>query len=303
MGRTYEKTWLLLDTNYLSHRAYYSTGGLAHGDIGTGVVFGVLRDVLWLQEYFDTRRPVFCFDLGVGLRQGVYEGYKGKRRKREAEADEDTLAGIYEFRQQVKQLRTDYLPAVGYRNIFAADGYEADDAIATTAKNLPETEEAIIISADHDLYQLLRPNVHIYHPQQKKIVTHESFRKAWGLEPWQWAIVKAMAGCDTDDVPGIAGVGEVTAAKYLRGELKETSAAYKKIRAGMGVVQRNRQLVKLPFVNTPVFEFQEDEVTQQKWIALADRLGMKSLAHQMPINEVPKGFGLEFYGKGRRLRA
>ena len=72
--------------------------------------------------------------------------------------------------------------------------------------------------------------------------------------------VKALAGCGSDEVPGIKGIGEITACKYLKNQLKETTAAYKKIVDGKEeATKRNIPLVKLPFDGTPVCKLVEDK--------------------------------------------
>ena len=72
-------------------------------------------------------------------------------------------------------------------------------------------------------------------------------------------MVKTLAGCSSDEVPGIRGVGEMTACKWLRKELKEKSVAFQKIADSREEVERrNIPLVKLPFEGTPVKKIAED---------------------------------------------
>jgi 5'-3' exonuclease len=110
----------------------------------------------------------------------------------------------------------------------------------------------------------------------------ELFRKTWGLEPAQWADVKAYAGCSTDDVPGVPRVGEHTAAKYLRGELGTHTKTYAALARAEIQCAFNLKIVRLPFPGTPTFEIRQDTVTEEKWQALADALGMQSIRDTMP---------------------
>jgi DNA polymerase-1 len=292
---------LLIDTNYLCHRAFHAVGGLSYKDIGTGAIFGVLRDIVSLQDSFATKRCVFAFDLGLSYRHKLLPTYKRSRRIRHAEETEEEQETRRDFNGQVKRLRREYLPAAGFNNVFAARGFEADDIIASIAAALPSNEEGIIISNDHDLWQCLRPNIFCWDPQRQRAYSIGNFRGEWGLEPHQWADVKAYAGCGTDDVPGIRGVGEKTAAKWLRGELPEHTQAYAKLVAGVATHKTNLPLVRLPFPGTPEFEIKPDNVTEDKWWALADRLGMQSIKSAVPRTSSRRSKGRKREGFFKKL--
>lgn len=281
-------TWLLLDTNYLCYRAFHSLGDLSFGAIKTGVVFGVMRDVLNLQERFGTECVAFCFDVGLPLRRQLLETYKQKRHSGANRTEEEERARAH-VRAQIEALREDYLPSVGYRNVFGQQGFEADDIIASICRQLPEEDDAIIVTADTDLYQLLSANVSIFTPPnlhaKGKYITLQSFKRDHGITPKQWVHVKALAGCPTDEVPGVPGCGNKTAIKYILGTLKDTTKIYRRVASerAHALVLKNWPLVKLPFKDTPTFTLQPDEVTDKGWTALCDRLGMESLRHLRPM--------------------
>lgn len=287
---------LLIDTNYLCHRAYHAMGDLTHGGRGTGAIYGVLRDIVSLQDYFATGRCVFALDYGGrGHRHNILPSYKSSRRARHAEESEEDREARKDFRRQISCLRTQYLPEAGFRNVYAVEGYEADDIIASIAADVPDHDEAVIIASDQDLWQCLRPNVWCWNPHKRRGYSIEKFREEWGIEPEQWPDVKALAGCSTDDVPGVPGVGEITAAKWLRGALGAHTAAATKIAAATEVYQRNLELVQLPFPGTPKFKLRKDKVTEEKWQALADSLGMRSIRSAVPRTATRKS-------KGRKRR-
>jgi 5'-3' exonuclease len=279
--------WLILDSNYLCHRAYHSTGGLEYGDIKTGVLFGFLRDVVILQDLFATDRPLFCFDMPPGLREGVCKTYKADRVARYNAMPEEEREAYIAFREQVTLLRERVLPRCGYRNIFYEPGYESDDIIASLCRSLPQTDEVVIISSDKDLYQLLSPRVRCHNPQKRQTFTEHEFRATYGIDPDQWPDVKALAGCPSDNVVGIRGVGELTAIQYLRGELKAPGKKYKDIEcnAGQATWRRNLCLVTLPYHGCPTFEVRPDDVTVARWRRVADWLGLKSLRDEALITQ------------------
>lgn len=284
------KPWLLLDCPYLAHRAYHALGDvLSFREEPTVVIYGIMRDISILMEEFLTDRVVFAFDFGYGKRQELLPTYKCSREKAHENDSEEEQQSRRAFRHQIRRLRELYLPKLGFRNVFSQEGYEADDVIASIVKRtLKEDDEAIIVGTDQDLWQLINPNVSCYNPKTRRIIDVDAFVKQWGIEPALWANVKALAGCTTDDVPGLRGVGEITAVKWFRGSLKPDSVIYRRINTeGMEVHNRNIKLVRLPFEGTERFALAKDEVTPERWQAVADKLGIQSLRDAIP--GLPKG--------------
>jgi DNA polymerase-1 len=282
---------LIIDTTYLCHRAWHTTGDLMFEEKGTGAIYGVLRDIVTLQDTFHTARCIFCFDHGMSKRFKLLPGYKSTRRLgRDMESDEEQQARV-DFQRQITALKSRHLPDMGFQNVFSVPGFEADDLIAAIAATLPDTEHGIIVGTDHDLYQCLKDNVSIWNPNKKMIYDKSAFISEWGIQPEQWASVKAYAGCKSDDIPGIRGIGETTAAKFLRGELSTNTKAYHAIMNGKLLHDENLKLTKLPFPKTPVLEILPDDVTTEKWEQVVISLGMESLIQTPPLAAARKRRG------------
>ncbi len=273
------ETHLILDISNLAHRAFHTTGELEYGGDGTGVLFGIFRDIVLLMETHNARNVIFCFDAGHDLRKAIYSGYKQKRWV--PDMDEDDVEARRNLRKQIYRLRTKYLPEIGFRNILWEEGYEADDLIASVCENAFVDELMIVVSTDQDLWQLLAPNVIIWNPIKKKPITKESFTKEWGIDPSIWAHIKAIAGCKSDDVPGVKGVGEKTAVKFLAGSLKESTKAFKSIVAKSKMIERNLQLTRLPMSGLFMPIIEQDEVDPKQWDKVMLKLGMRSLKGKM----------------------
>ena len=268
--------WLIIDGNFLAYRAFYTVGHLTHMDESTGMAYGFLREVNLLKDRFDTDRVFFCFDYGgPGKRRELSDVYKNKQK----EYTEEETETHKNFRSQLKRFRTKILPALGYRNVFVQRGYEADDIIGALMDRF-DPEHTVIVSADKDLWQLMRENVCCYDPREKKITTAKSFYKEWGIPPEMWPHVLALAGCDTDNVIGVKGVGLKTAAKFFQGKLKLESQTYKRIKSDLKIHNDNLPLVRLPFPGTSTPRLREDELTKEKWDAVMDELGFKTMRYQ-----------------------
>lgn len=275
--------WLVLDVHYLCHRAFHTSQNLTFKDKPTGVIFGFLKSITSLKDEFQTDNVVFCFEHRTLFRRDVYPPYKRKRHTETKTEEEIQIRK--DFAIQISELRMRYLPKIGFKNIFAYRGMESDDTMAAIAANADPNDEIVLITADGDLLQCLRPNVTMYSPTQRKLHTVQSFESKYGIPPRKWAIVKAIAGCTSDEVEGIKGVGEATALKFLKKELKETTKAYQSIVSaeGKAIVRRNRSLVQLPYEGCPVPTLVQDKVDRAGWIEVCGMLGMKSIASHPPI--------------------
>jgi 5'-3' exonuclease len=246
----------------------------------TGVIYGFLQTILQLEERFQTDRILFCFDSHASKRRSIYPAYKINRKNRQPMTPEEEQFE-QEYREQVQQLRNRYLPAIGFRNIYWQRGYESDDLIAYIAAALTSNKtEGIIISADHDLYQCITGHVQLYDFRSR--MTLQRFKREIGLLPSQWAAVKAIAGCSTDNVEGVKGVGEKTAIKYLLSQLNSTSKAYRAIIAKRRLIQRNEKLVCLPLPGVHPLVLRKEHITQKGWDDVCETLGLKSLQGKLP---------------------
>lgn len=267
-------TWLVLDVTNLAHRSFHVLGDLSHEGIKTGVLFGVLRDVLQLQRTFATDRIAWCFDLGESKRKQLYPSYK---QHRQAQLAPDKKKALIELRHQIWRLRKEWLPKLGQTTIFVLDGFEADDLIASIVKsNLDES--FVLVSSDHDLRQLLDgERIRIWSPTVKEIYTEANFRQDYcGLSPNRYAEIKSLAGCKSDGIAGVQGIGERTAAKFLVGKTI-SPLVQRRIADSLELRKHNLRLTALPFEGTPRIELTECSWDKAKWRALTDELNMKSL--------------------------
>lgn len=281
------KRWLVFDGDYMGHRAFHSTGELTHGGQFTGVIYGVIRDIAGLMDTFQTRRVAVCFDHGRGLRLDLLPGYKSTRRKkRRAMSDEDKE--LYrEMKKQIRELRDGLLQELGFQNVYFQKGYEADDMIAAFARQMSKTDDITIVGNDSDLWQLLGERVFVMNPTTGKTMTHLGLKEIYGVWPKDWPMVKAIAGCGTDDVPGIRGVGEKTAAAYMAGTLNPKSAKYDLIhKQGVVAMAQNLPIVKLPLkgCRKNFIAKRTVECSARNWRRTLKRYGINSVGLPAVLN-------------------
>lgn len=283
--------WILIDTHYLCHRAFHTTGDLSHRGIKTGVIYGVLREICQLTNLFQTENLVFCFDSKESRRrEEVFEGYKLKRMQKILNAPPEERKARAELDRQIKLLRTKYLPAIGYKNLFVQCGYEADDLIASVALNSVNVakNQVFVVSSDKDLYQLLSFYVKMYNPQTGRVYTFQDFMQEWGIHPLHWYRVKAIAGCKGDDVPGVEGVAEKTAIKFINGNFHAEHPIRLRILASFEMLNRNYRLVSLPYAGTKIFILRRNVISPKGWKRVLVHLGITRLANPPKI-EVEHG--------------
>ncbi len=274
---------LLVDFNNAAWRASFAlrnAGLTADNGDQTTVLYGLLGEVARYMQQYGTDRVVLCADHpdGPALRKSLYAEYKS--RNNDLTDEEKT------FRQFVAAgmvTAKTYLRDAGFGGYFQKVGYEADDLIATFDQVFWE-DEKVVVSTDKDLYQLIAGNLEVCRPGSKQNrMTLQTFHAEYGISPVQWVEVKAIAGCSTDNVPGMRGVGEATAVKYVLGTLPDSRRH--KIEAYRATDQYAlaRRLVKLPFDQCLVKPARAavggHYLTERVWRAVCRRAGIRSLPY------------------------
>lgn len=201
---------VLIDGNSLSFRAFYALPLLSNkAGIHTNAVYGF---AMLLEKILKEEKPdhfLVAFDAGkTTFRHEKYSEYKGGRQKTPPELSEQF--------PYIRQLLDAY-----HIKRYELDNYEADDIIGTLSKEADKAGfQTIIITGDRDLTQLATDNVTIYYT--KKGVTDVDHytpefisEKYNGLTPSQIIDMKGLMGDSSDNIPGVAGVGEKTAIKLL----------------------------------------------------------------------------------------
>ena len=200
---------ILLDGNSLSYRAFYAMPALQNkSGLYTNSVYGFTLMLERMLEDIKPKYALVAFDKGKQtFRHKTYQDYKGTRDK--------TPSELVEQFGYVRELLDSY--GIKYEEHF---DYEADDIIGSYAKLAEKAGlEVIIISGDKDLTQLASDNITVYYTRRGVTevdhYTPEFINEKYGLSPEQIIDMKGLMGDKSDNIPGIAGIGEKTAIKLL----------------------------------------------------------------------------------------
>jgi len=291
---------LIIDSNFLCYRAKHSIPTLSFKGFETHIIFSFLNQIITLADKFETSRVIFCWDSRQSFRKILYPDYKAKRKEsRDKRLPEEVQFDNLCY-EQYEILRRIVLPELGFKNVHRVTGLESDDLIAFLAKTA--TEETVIVSSDGDLYQLLDDKVSMYNPTKKKMITAKTFENEWGITPPLWGEVKALAGCSTDNVEGVKGVGEKTAIRYLKGELKE-GVVLKRIKESGDIINRNASLVILPYkdiIEVLVPSYREEVLYKEVFVNTFSAFGFQHFTTPPKWNKWVDVFNLK--KKRRRIK-
>ena len=198
---------ILIDGNALLHRAYHATPPFttSKGEL-VNAVYGFSSMLLKALNEFEPDYMIITWDeKGPTFRHQAYTQYKATR----VETDE-ALSNQY---GRVHQLAKAFNVAE-----FSLAGFEADDLIGTLAKQAKNLE-VIILTGDHDIMQLIDKNIKVMMPrktiQDVGLYGEEEFVARYGFVPVQLVDYKALAGDQSDNIPGVSGIGEVSATKLI----------------------------------------------------------------------------------------
>lgn len=267
---------LIIDGNNLASRMFFVLSAMSEpgSSVQKGAIFGFLDQVLRLRERFSPNRIVFCFDSRQGYkRKEMFPGYKQKDPNNGGMGTKDKKF----LRPQIAKLEDDILPRIGFSNVFSQKGYEADDLIAVACESY-QVKSAVIVSSDKDLYQCLRdrPGKDIrQYVFKEDLVSTATLEKTYGVTPVQWSTIKAMCGDESDCIPGVYGVKEKIACKFLLGQIACTTKIYKEISANKERVNKNLKLMHLPLDGCEMPEIQEDGDTPAAWDKVSRSMGLQ----------------------------
>ena len=199
---------LAIDGNSIINRAFYGIRLLSNRKgVFTNAVTGFLNIYIKLLGMYSPDGAAAAFDLKAPtFRHKAYDGYKAGRKPMP-----DELA------MQMPYVK-DILRALGVK-VIECEGYEADDILGTLAHSCDVSgNECIIATGDRDSFQLITDKVFVNLASTKEdiLYTPEKLFEVYGVAPAEMLEVKALMGDASDNIPGVAGIGEKTALTLIQ---------------------------------------------------------------------------------------
>ncbi len=215
--------FLIIDGNALIHRGFHAMPNLrSPSGEPTGAIFGFASILLKAIVDLKPKYVVSTFDLDAPtFRHKKFTGYKAKRVR----APDELYEQIPRVKEVCKILSIPY---------FEKKGFEADDLIATISKKLQNKKdiETYIVTGDLDTLQLVSDKVKVYAPRkgfsETQVYDKKKILERYNITPEQVIDFKAIKGDPSDNIPGVAGIGEIGASKLIS-EYKNLEGVYKNL--------------------------------------------------------------------------
>ena len=288
------KKLVLIDGKSVFYRGYYAMGALSLPDgTPTGGIYGFAAISMEIVKKLKPTKVVVAWDskTSTSKRRAIYPEYKAGRVK----PGEDFYAQIPLLKELIQDLGWSFIEL---------DDYEADDIIGTLSKQADEAldpdgkceYETYIISSDLDMLQIVDSNTHMWRILKGfsniEQINVPEIEAKYGIKKSQFLDLKALKGDSSDNIPGVPGIGEKTAAKLLN-EYKDLDNIYNnidkitgstkaKLEAGVASALMSKTLAQIMFDapvylnDIPDFKFDRDRVIS----------GLKKLAFNSLIRKV-----------------
>ncbi|MBR0242709.1 DNA polymerase I [Candidatus Saccharibacteria bacterium] len=247
------KRLVLIDGKSVFYRGYYAMGALSLPDgTPTGGVYGFAAIAMEIVKKLSPTKVVVAWDskTSTSKRRALFKDYKAGRIK----PGDDFYAQIPLLEELVKNLGWTFIEL---------DDYEADDIIGTLSREADEAGdyETFIISSDLDMLQIVDDNTHMWRILKGftniEQIDIPEIEQKYGIKKSQFLDLKALKGDSSDNIPGVPGIGEKTAAKLLNdfGDLdniynnidKISGATKTKLENGKDSAYLSRKLAKIMF--------------------------------------------------------
>lgn len=229
----------------LLFRSFFASAAMGHfirlpDGTPTNGAQGFVRHVLTAQSLMQPTHMAVCWDMGSHtFRNDLFDGYKANRP-----APPEEMLPQFDMAKNLSA-------QIGWQN-FGVPGMEADDLIGSMIEKWQNDADITVISGDKDLLQLLNPSTQIAFTKkgytEYDVYTDTRFKEEYGIEPAQFAQVKAFMGDSSDGYPGVKGIGPKQALTLIQtyGSIDNVLASLDELKPGQRTkIRDNMEMLKL----------------------------------------------------------
>jgi len=264
---------LIFDGLNVFMRHYIANPAMSDNGEQIGGIAGFYYNMVNLIEKCKPESVIVVWEGGGSKRKrDLFKEYKNgsKPQKLNRYYDKEDIPDSYQNRNFQLSTLIAIISNLPVCQIYVEDA-EADDAIGYICKYKLHKKNKIIVSGDHDYYQLIDDDCIIYSPNSKSFINTEKVIERYGVHPHNFCLAKSMVGDKSDNIPGVPGVGYKTLAKefkdlflkedfennsfqlFIENDVKAESnpkkKLYKSIKKNEDLIERNVKLVRLDIDN------------------------------------------------------
>ena len=253
--------------HYIAHPAMSDNGDQIGG------IVGFYYNLVNLIEKCKPETVIVVWEGGGSKRKrDLYKDYKkgSKPSKMNRYYSSEDIPDTYQNRNFQLKTLIEIISNLPICQLYVEDA-EADDAIGYIAKYKLSKKNKIIVSGDHDYYQLIDDNCLIYSPNSKSFINKEKVIEKYGVHPYNFCLAKSMVGDKSDNINGVPGLGFKSLSKEygdmflkedfanntfqlfiendVRHQEKPKKKLYKSIKESEKIIERNVKLVRLDIDN------------------------------------------------------
>jgi|TARA_R110000772_G_scaffold193188_2_gene304085 DNA polymerase-1 len=297
---------LLIDGLNLFTRHFIANPAMSENGDHVGGVSGFFNAMMYLVEKCKPESVIVIWEGGGSdKKRGLFKDYKkGSRPQKLNRYYEDDIPSTYENRSYQLKTLIAILSCVPVCQTYIS-GAEADDAIGYLSKYLLKEKNKIIISSDHDFYQLVNEKTIIWSPTLKAFVDKEKVIERFGIHPNNFCLAKSITGDPSDNIPGVKGVGYKSLSKRFQ-KLTESNEymlydmivdaksmarpkgpkIFENIVNNESLIRRNNKLVLLDTNNLSLTHIQKIESDIENFIPAWNNMNMQKILKASTIKTI-----------------
>jgi len=296
---------IIIDGLNLFMRHYAAHPAMSKNGEQVGGIVGFLTGVRRLSEKIGPSEIYVIWEgQGSAKKRSLYKEYKKSKKPKRLNRYYDDIPDSLSNQTNQISVIVKALRFTPVRQIYV-EGCEADDAIGYMCRYTFKDRRKVIVSSDHDYYQLLNKNTLIYSPTLKGFVNKNKVKERYKVSAENFCLVKSIAGDQSDNIPGVKGLSYKTIAKLIPettssheltldeffNKAKEihsqkNSKSTERLVFGETLIRRNWRLVRLDTSNLSLDHINKINTIFESDMGVKDKLGMLRYFMKLGINSL-----------------